>query len=97
MPLKKLVEIHYERGDIDFYRGRFRVRGDVLDIYPVHEEDRAVRISFFGDDVESIQEIDPLTGKAIRALNRITIYPATHYVTTTGHQGTGHPADQGRT
>ncbi len=81
--IKKLVEIHYERGDIDFYRGRFRVRGDVLDIYPVHEEKRAVRIGFFGDEVESIQEIDPLTGKTIRALNRITIYPATHYVTTT--------------
>ncbi len=79
---KKLVEIHYERGDMDFYRGRFRVRGDVLDIYPVHEEDRAVRINFFGDEVESIQEIDPLTGKAIHSLNRITIYPASHYVTT---------------
>ena len=81
--LKKLVEIHYERGDMDFYRGRFRVRGDILDIYPVHEEARAVRIRFFGDEVEAIQEIDPLTGKTIRALNRITIYPATHYVTTT--------------
>ncbi len=80
--VKKLVEIQYERGDIDFCRGRFRVRGDVLDIYPVHEEDRAVRISFFGDVVESIQEIDPLTGKAVKALSRITIYPATHYVTT---------------
>ncbi len=80
--VKKLVEIHYERGDIDFYRGRFRVRGDVLDIYPVHEEDRAVRIGFFGDEVEDIQEIDPLTGKVIKDLNRITIYPATHYVTT---------------
>jgi excinuclease ABC subunit B len=80
--VKKLVEIHYERGDIDFYRGRFRVRGDVLDIYPVHEEDRAVRIGFFGDEVEDIQEIDPLTGKVIRGLNRITIYPASHYVTT---------------
>jgi excinuclease ABC subunit B len=80
--LKKLVDIHYERGDVDFYRGRFRVRGDVLDIYPVHEEDRAVRITFFGDDVEAIQEIDPLTGKVIRSLNRITVYPASHYVTT---------------
>ncbi|MFH1350888.1 MAG: excinuclease ABC subunit UvrB [Pseudomonadota bacterium] len=80
--LKKLVEIHYERGDYDFSRGHFRVRGDVLDIYPVHEEDRAVRIHFFGDLIEAIQEIDPLTGKVIRALNRITIYPATHYVTT---------------
>jgi excinuclease ABC subunit B len=80
--VKKLVEIQYQRGDTDFYRGRFRVRGDVLDIYPVHEEDRAVRISFFGDVVEEIQEIDPLTGKVIKPLNRITIYPATHYVTT---------------
>ena len=80
--VRKLVDIHYERGDMDFFRGRFRVRGDVLDIYPVHEEDRAVRINFFGDVVESIQEIDPLTGKAIAILNRVTIYPATHYVTT---------------
>jgi excinuclease ABC subunit B len=79
---KKLVDIHYERGDTDFYRGRFRLRGDVLDIYPVHEEERAVRISFFGDVVESVNEIDPLTGKVINTLNRITIYPATHYVTT---------------
>jgi len=80
--VKKLVDIHYERGDTDFYRGRFRVRGDVLDIYPVHEEERAVRISFFGDVVESINEIDPLTGKIMNTLNRVTIYPATHYVTT---------------
>ena len=80
--VKKLVEIHYERGNIDFFRGRFRVRGDVLDIYPVHEEDRAVRITFFGDVVEEIQEIDPLTGKVKKQLSRITIYPATHYVTT---------------
>lgn len=80
--LKKLVEIHYERGDIDFYRGRFRVRGDVLDIYPVHEEDRAVRISFFGDTIEGIHEIDPLTGKVLKNLRRVTVYPASHYVTT---------------
>ncbi|HIJ36846.1 MAG TPA: excinuclease ABC subunit UvrB [Deltaproteobacteria bacterium] len=82
--VKKLIEIHYERGEMDFYRGRFRVRGDVLDIYPVHEEDRAVRINFFGDEVESVQEIDPLTGKTICNLKRITIYPATHYVTSVG-------------
>jgi len=80
--IKKLVDIHYERGELDFYRGRFRVRGDVLDIYPVHEEDRAVRLNFFGDTVETIQEIDPLTGKVVKELNRITVYPATHYVTT---------------
>ncbi len=81
--IKKLVEIQYERGDLDFYRGRFRVRGDVLDIYPVHEAERAVRINFFGDEVESICEVDPLTGKRLRPLNRITIYPASHYVTST--------------
>jgi len=81
--VRKLVDIHYERGDMDFYRGRFRARGDVLDIYPVHEEDRAVRINFFGDVVESIQEIDPLTGKTLRHLHRVAVYPATHYVTTT--------------
>jgi len=80
--LKKLVEIHYERGDYDFSRAHFRVRGDVVDIYPVHEEERAVRIHFFGDVVESIHEIDPLTGRSVSELNRVTLYPATHYVTT---------------
>ena len=80
--VKRLVDIHYERGDYDFYRGRFRVRGDVLDIYPAHEEERAIRIAFFGDEIETIQEIDPLTGKVMKELNRVTIYPATHYVTT---------------
>jgi excinuclease ABC subunit B len=81
--IKRLVDIHYERGDYDFFRGRFRVRGDILDIYPAHEEDRAIRISFFGDEIEAIQEIDPLLGKVNKELNRVTIYPATHYVTTT--------------
>jgi excinuclease ABC subunit B len=80
--VKRLVDIHYQRGDYDFFRGKFRVRGDVLDIYPAHEEERAIRITFFGDEVESIQEIDPLTGKGMKELNRVTIYPATHYVTT---------------
>lgn len=80
--IKRLVDIHYERGDYDFFRGRFRVRGDILDIFPAHEEERAIRITFFGDEIENIQEIDPLIGKATKELNRITIYPATHYVTT---------------
>ena len=80
--VKRLVDILYERGDYDFYRGRFRVRGDNLDIFPAYEEDKAIRISFFGNEVEAIQEIDPLTGKSLKDLNRITIYPATHYVTT---------------
>jgi excinuclease ABC subunit B len=80
--VKRLVDILYERGDYDFFRGRFRVRGDILDIFPAYEEDKAIRISFFGDEIEAIQEIDPLTGKTLKELNRITIYPATHYVTT---------------
>ena len=78
----KLVEIHYERNDYDFSRGKFRVRGDILDIYPAHEEERAVRIAFFGDTIEAIQEIDPITGRVMDELNRVTIYPASHYVTT---------------
>ncbi len=80
--IRKLVEIHYERGDYDFFRGRFRARGDVLDVYPVHEEDRAVRICFFGDEIEDIQEIDPLTSRIISHMNRVTVYPASHYVTS---------------
>jgi excinuclease ABC subunit B len=80
--MMKLVEIQYERGEYDFFRGRFRVRGDILDIFPAHEEDRAVRIGFFGDEVEEIHEIDPLTGRVLKPLDRVTIFPATHYVTT---------------
>ena len=80
--LKKLVEIHYERSDYDFSRGKFRVRGDVVDIYPVHEDETAIRVQFFGDMIEEIWEIDPVTGRRQRSLNKITIYPATHYVTT---------------
>ncbi len=80
--LRRLVDIQYERNDFDFHRGAFRVRGDVVDIFPAHEEDRAVRLEFFGDFIESIAEIDPLTGEVIRALNKVAIYPSSHYVTT---------------
>ena len=80
--LKKLVEIQYERSDYDFHRSSFRVRGDVVDIYPAYEDYSSVRLTFFGDAVESIQEIDPLTGKVMGELNRAAIYPASHYVTT---------------
>ncbi len=80
--LKKLVEIQYERSDYDFHRSSFRVRGDVVDIYPAYEDYSSVRLTFFGDAVESIQEIDPLTGKVMGELNRTAIYPASHYVTT---------------
>ncbi len=83
--LRKLVEIQYQRNDDDFHRGTFRVRGDVLEIFPSHEEDRAIRVEFFGDEIDSIKEIDPLTGRGLRALESIAIYPGTHYVTTRGN------------
>jgi len=80
--LRKLVEIHYQRSDMDFHRGTFRVRGDVVEIFPAHEEKRAVRLEFFGNEVERILEIDPLWGKAVGELSRLAVYPASHYVTT---------------
>ncbi|HQN19587.1 MAG TPA: excinuclease ABC subunit UvrB, partial [Syntrophobacteraceae bacterium] len=80
--LRKLVEIQYQRNDDDFHRGTFRVRGDVLEIFPSYEEDRAVRVEFFGDEIDAIKEIDPLSGKGLRALSSVAIYPGTHYVTT---------------
>lgn len=80
--LKKLVEIHYERSDIDFHRSSFRVRGDVVDIYPAYEDYSCIRLTFFGDRIEGIQEIDPLTGHVMQGLSRVAIYPASHYVTT---------------
>ncbi len=80
--LNKLVEIQYERNDIDFHRGTFRVRGDIVEIFPAYEEDRAIRIELFGDEVEAISEIDPLRGKVTERLDKIAIYPGSHYVTT---------------
>ncbi|MGA8180726.1 MAG: DEAD/DEAH box helicase family protein, partial [Desulfobacterales bacterium] len=79
--LSDLVAIHYERNDVDFYRGIFRVRGDRVEIFPAYEEDKAIRIEFFGDELESIAEIDPLKGTVKANLSRVTIYPASHYVT----------------
>ncbi|MGB8992602.1 MAG: excinuclease ABC subunit UvrB [Desulfobaccales bacterium] len=79
--LSKLVEILYERNDMDFHRGTFRVRGDRVEIFPAYEEDRAIRVEFWGDTVEAIREIDPLRGQTIRSLKKITVYPASHYVT----------------
>jgi excinuclease ABC subunit B len=79
--LSKLVEIQYERNDIDFHRGTFRVRGDVIEVFPAHEESRAIRVELFGDQVEEISEIDPLKGKVIDRLDKVPIYPGSHYVT----------------
>jgi excinuclease ABC subunit B len=79
--LRRLVDIQYERNDIDFHRGSFRVRGDVIEVFPAYEEDRAVRIEYWGDEIESISEIDPLRGKVLHSLTRYGIYPGSHYVT----------------
>ena len=80
--LRKLVEIQYQRNDVDFHRGTFRVRGDVVEIFPAYEEERAIRVEFFGDEVEAISEFDPLRGVRIAKIPRVTIYPASHYVTS---------------
>ncbi len=80
--LRQLVNIQYQRNDFDFHRGTFRVRGDVVEVFPAYEESRAVRIEFFGDTVDAIAEIDPLRGTVLRRLDKIAIYPASHYVTT---------------
>jgi len=79
--LSELVSMHYERNDIDFHRGVFRVRGDRVEIFPAYEEDRAVRIDFFGDQIDGVSEIDPLKGDVKRRLKSVTIFPASHYVT----------------
>ena len=80
--IRKLIEIRYERNDIAFERNTFRVRGDTIDIYPVYSKDHAIRIEFWGDEVERISEIQALTGTPTRILNHVAIYPASHYVTT---------------
>ena len=80
--LRNLVEIQYERNDIDFHRGTFRVRGDSVEVFPAYEEKRALRIEFFGDEIDAISEIDPLRGQVIDRLDRTAIFPASHYVAT---------------
>ena len=79
--LRRLVELQYERNDLDFHRGTFRVRGDTVEVFPAYEADTAIRIEWFGDEVESISEIDPLRGKARQSLQRAVIFPASHYAT----------------
>jgi excinuclease ABC subunit B len=80
--LQKLVEIQYERNDTDFHRGTFRVRGDVVEVFPAYDSEKALRIEFFGDEVEAVSEIDPLRGTVINRLAKCAIYPASHYVST---------------
>lgn len=78
--LKKLVEIQYERNDINFIRNKFRVRGDVVEIFPAESGENAIRVEFFGDEIDRISEINPLTGKVVSDLKHIAIYPASHYI-----------------
>ena len=80
--LKKLIEIRYERNDIAFDRNMFRVRGDTVEIYPVYAKEHAIRVEFWGDEVDRISEINVVTGSPVRILNHVAIYPASHYVTT---------------
>lgn len=79
--LKRLVEVQYARNDIEFTRGTFRVRGDVVEVYPVYQ-DQAIRIEFWGDEIDSLSTVDPLLGEIIGTHDRVPIYPRTHYVTT---------------
>ena len=79
--LRRLVDIQYARNDLDFYRGTFRVRGDLVDVFPVYEDERAIRISFWGDEIESIHWMDPLRGLRLQPVSEIAIYPGSHYVT----------------
>ena len=78
--LEKLVEIQYVRNDYDFHRGVFRVRGDVVEVFPVHEDTEAIRIEFFGDEVDGLYSIDPLRGRVLERLDKIAVYPGSHYV-----------------
>lgn len=80
--IKRLVEIQYERNDVNFIRGTFRVRGDILEIFPASNDEKAIRIEFFGDEIDRITEIDYLTGKVVGQRNHVVIFPASHYVTT---------------
>ena len=81
--LRRLVEIRYERNDIAFERNMFRVRGDTVELYPAYYKDHAIRVEFFGDEIDRISDFNPITGSVNRVLNHIAIYPASHYVTTT--------------
>jgi excinuclease ABC subunit B len=79
--LRRLVDIQYERNDVDFHRGTFRVRGDVVEIFPAYEEATAIRVEFFGDEIDGISEVDPLRGKVLGSLDRYSLFPSSHYVT----------------
>ncbi len=79
--LRRLVDIQYERNDVDFHRGTFRVRGDVVEIFPAYEDATAIRVEFFGDEVDDISEVDPVRGRVLGKLDRYAVFPGSHYVT----------------
>lgn len=79
--LRRLVDVQYERNDVDFHRGTFRVRGDVVEVFPTYESETAIRIEFFGDEIEALKEVDPIRGKVKNQVQRYAIYPGSHYVT----------------
>jgi excinuclease ABC subunit B len=85
--MRRLVDAQYERNDIDFHRGTFRVRGDTVEVFPAYEEERALRVEFFGDTVEKITEFDPLRGKTLGTLDKMAVFPASHYVTGEEQRG----------
>ncbi len=80
--LRELVRVQYTRNDIDFHRGTFRVRGDIVDIFPPYEEDKVIRVEFFGDFVDKMMWLDPLTGEILQEMDQVAVYPGTHYVST---------------
>ncbi|WP_312499477.1 excinuclease ABC subunit UvrB [Enterococcus sp.] len=83
--LKEMIDIQFERNDIDFQRGRFRVRGDVVEIFPASRDERALRVEFFGDEIDRIREVDALTGEILSDTEHVSIFPATHFVTNEDH------------
>ena len=80
--MRALVDIQYERNDLNFIRGTFRARGDVLEIFPASYGEKAIRVEFFGDEIEKITEVDVVTGTALTELEHIAIFPASHYATS---------------
>ena len=92
--LRWLIDIQFERNDIDFQRGRFRVRGDVIEIFPASRDERALRVEFFGDEIDRIREVDALTGEMLSELEHVSIFPATHFMTDEDHLETAITAIQ---
>ena len=92
--LRWLIDIQFERNDIDFQRGRFRVRGDVIEIFPASRDERALRVEFFGDEIDRIREVDALTGEMLSELEHVSIFPATHFMTDEDHLETAIAAIQ---